>query len=161
MDQTRLQHQSAGKKKREPSVFMSAPVWCYSVLYQNEHTSMCIMRPKCEIKTLVTTDSTDTVCLQSCTSVVVLSIIPVSSERYTTLKTRQVTPRSLLVVFINFVLQMQANTAVVCNPMGALPSECALFLVTLHLFVRHCTAWENQQNRQSFFCMHNRCLVYS
>ncbi len=64
-------------------------------------------------------------------------------------KNRQVTPRSLLVVFINFVLQMQPNTAVVRNPRGALPSECALFLATLHLFFRQCSARKNQQNTDS------------
>lgn len=65
-----------------------------------------------------------------------------------------VTPRSLLVAFINFVLQMQPNTAVVRIPMGALPSESALFLVSLHLFVRHCTAREktnkNTDSRSPF-----------
>lgn len=138
----------------------AAPLWLHSVLDQNEHTHcMCIMRQKSGIKTLVTTGSTDPVCLRSRISAAVLST-PRGTQHE---KPSKVTPRSLLVVFINFVLQMQPNTAVVHNPRSALPSECALFLVTLHLFVRHCTAWKNttKTDSRSFFCTPNRCVIYS
>lgn len=97
----------------------------------------------------ITTDSTDAVHLQGRISVVVLSTLPVCFKRHTAWKTRQVTPRSFLVVFINFVLQMQLYTAVVHIPRSASLWECALFLVTLHLFVRHCTVWKKLQNTDS------------
>lgn len=71
MDKTRLQLQSSGNKKKKRdlmSVFVkhvcSALLWRCGVLYQNEYTCMCIMRQRKWGKTLVTTDSTDTVCLQ-------------------------------------------------------------------------------------------------
>lgn len=80
---------------------------------------------------------------------------------YTVWKTDEWSSFSL---FINFVLRMQANAAVVCNPVGALPPEWALFLVTLHLFVRPSTAREDQQIQTGLFfslSMHHRCWVYS
>lgn len=80
------------------------------------------------MKTLVTAVSTEAGCLQSCCAVVVLSTVPVCAERYTE-HCKKENPHSVSVVFITFA-------AVVCTPIGALPTECVLFLVTYHLFVR-------------------------
>lgn len=126
MDQTRLQLQSAGNKTGHDAVGRSK-------VHQNASWDKKVRQNP------ITTDGTDAVHLQGRISVVVLSILPVCFERRTAWKTWQATPRSFLVVFINFVLQMQLYTAVVHNPRSALPSECALFLVTHHLFVRHST----------------------
>lgn len=146
MDKTGPQLQSAGNKRQLMSVFvkcMSALFIHYCVL---PNSTPCVSRGrKKRDKTLVTTDSR--------ISVVVLSTLAVCSESYTAWKTRKVTTCSLLVVFINIVLQMQPNTAV-HNPRSVLAPECALFLVKL-LFVRHCTAWKTNKNADScspFFC---------
>lgn len=40
--------------------------------------------------------------------------------------------------------------ALVCNPIGVLPSECALFLATVHLFARNYTAREENKGTTLF-----------
>lgn len=72
-------------KRQLMSVFvkcMSALFRHYSVLSKWAHI-VCVSRDKQRDKNLVTTDSTDTVCLQSHISVVALSTLAVCSEGYT------------------------------------------------------------------------------
>lgn len=119
---------------------------------------MCVVRPKCEIKSsLSLTARILYVCgatgARSLDSPRVLRQVQVP-KKHPKISHRQVTLGSLL---INFVPQMPANAAAVCNPTGALPSACALFLATLHLFVRHCTAREKKKDKSQmapplFFC---------
>lgn len=130
---------------------VSAPIWRMSVLYQHKHASVCIMRPKsyCRLKSSL---PLTVLILYVCRAVLAwLFYRPSLSAPKGTQdekRKKEGTPRSL---FINFVLQIQPNTAVVCNLMGTLPSEYTLFLVTLDLFVRHCAAWENQQRQAGLF----------
>lgn len=77
------------------SVFVkcvSALLWRYSLLYQNEYTPCVYHETKKRDKALFIIDSTDSVCPQSWIGVVVVSTLPVCSESYTAWKTRQVTP---------------------------------------------------------------------
>lgn len=83
------------------------------------------------MKTLVTTGAG---CLQSRWAGVVLSAVPVCTSR-TPEKKRKGSSFCLGSVH-------QTCAAVVCNPIGASPSEGALFLVTVHLFGSGCSSWE-------------------
>lgn len=135
MDQAGLTSQSAGNKTN-PSPVRSCVLQPDAAVLFNKHVYLYRGNTKSQMKTLVTTDNTDAGCLQSWAAVLRLFYqLPLSTQK--TVKTKK---GSLFC--LGSVHQMCA--ALVCNPIGALPSECALFLVTVHLFVRDYE--KNQQN---------------
>lgn len=85
MDQTRAQLQSAGTKKEECVCEVCVRFCCDTAVYVTKMSTHVFVswNRAARYKTLVTTDNTDTVCLQSHISGGALSTIPVCSEGYT------------------------------------------------------------------------------
>lgn len=95
---------------------------------------MCVVRPKCEIKSSL---SLTTRILYVCAATGARSfdsprlLRQVQVPKKTPQNITQTSDSPLLVVLINFVPQMPANAAVVCNPTGALPlSMCSILSYT-------------------------------